>query len=214
MALTAPLERHEIAQRKIGGGQMAWYMTAPAVLRRLIDATGNCFSVSVLETSESPSVNRDGVIVGRTMTARVALSIPGLGTREHLGVQTVDDRGGEDLVKGAITDGIKKAATLFGLALELQDDDWSPPAEARAGGVSPSTSGDRRAGAAHPSWEERLKSADRSLATWLAIVHDAPSGGHLARAQQLMPPDVLSAVEIGKAVSQRAVELGKPGKGR
>jgi hypothetical protein len=54
----------------------------------------------------------------------VALTIPGLGTREHIGVQAVEERGGEDLVKGAITDALKKAATLFGVGLELYGPDY------------------------------------------------------------------------------------------
>jgi hypothetical protein len=46
-----------------------------------------------------------------------------VGTREHMGVQVVNaDSGGEDLWKGAISDALKKAASLFGVGRELYED--------------------------------------------------------------------------------------------
>jgi hypothetical protein len=51
------------------------------------------------------------------------LTIPGLGTRSGIGVQKVSERGGEDLVKGASSDSLKKSATLFGVALHLYGPD-------------------------------------------------------------------------------------------
>ncbi len=47
-----------------------------------------------------------------------------------MGVQKVSERGGEDLVKGAITDAMKKAATLFGVALELYGPDYGAEPDA------------------------------------------------------------------------------------
>jgi len=46
-----------------------------------------------------------------------------------MGVQMVSERGGEDLVKGAITDAMKKAATLFGVGLELYGPDYGDNAQ-------------------------------------------------------------------------------------
>ena len=46
------------------------------------------------------------------------LEIPGLGTRQVLGVQALEDGSGEDLIKGAPSDSLKKAASLFGVPLE------------------------------------------------------------------------------------------------
>lgn len=57
------------------------------------------------------------------LIAEVALTIPGIGTRSHVGVQVVNaTSGGEDLWKGAISDALKKAASLFGVARELYDE--------------------------------------------------------------------------------------------
>lgn len=53
------------------------------------------------------------------------LTIPGLGTRSGLGVQRVMDNAGEDLVKGAASDALKKCATLFGVGLELYGPDYA-----------------------------------------------------------------------------------------
>jgi len=49
----------------------------------------------------------------------IRLTIPGLGSREHMGVQlvTVAARG-EDLMKGVISDGLKKAAEMFGVPID------------------------------------------------------------------------------------------------
>jgi hypothetical protein len=60
------------------------------------------------------------------MFARVRLTLPGCGSREHIGVQVIRERDGEDMYKGAITDALKKAATLFGVGLELYEDEPKP----------------------------------------------------------------------------------------
>lgn len=46
------------------------------------------------------------------------LEIPELGNRQALGVQALDSGSGEDLVKGAGSDSLKKCASLFGVPLE------------------------------------------------------------------------------------------------
>src|SRR5688500_15084628 len=51
----------------------------------------------------------------------VELEIPQLGSKQGYGVQILNERGGEDLYKGAFTDGLKKAATQFGVGLELYE---------------------------------------------------------------------------------------------
>lgn len=117
-ALTRPFPREAIRQRKGGGGVMLDYVEGHTVIRRLNEATGNRWNLSVLDISERQ-------LGGQTLiTARVALTIPDLGSREALGVQLVSERGGEDLVKGAVTDALKKAATLFGVGLELYGPDY------------------------------------------------------------------------------------------
>ena len=116
--LGAAFPKAAIKQRSAGGGRMLDYVEGHVVIHRLNDATGNCWDMTVREiTSKQVGENT-------LMIAHVALTIPGLGTREGLGVQMVHVRGGEDLVKGCITDGLKKAATLFGVGLELYGPDY------------------------------------------------------------------------------------------
>lgn len=120
--LRRPFPREAIKQRVIGGGRKADYVEGHAVILRLIEATCNQFDVRVV------NLNLGDTLV----TATVELTIPGLGTRQHIGVQKVNPNGGEDLVKGAVTDGLKKAATLFGVALDLYGEDYeahSDPAD-------------------------------------------------------------------------------------
>ena len=62
---------------------------------------------------------------GKLSFALVTLSLPGLGSRQHIGVQAVEANSGEDVIaKGAVTDALKKAATLFGVGLELYGPDY------------------------------------------------------------------------------------------
>ena len=123
--LTAPFPKSAIKERQGGGGRMLSYVEGHTVIHRLNEATGNCWDMHVqsIETRATPA--------GNLMIAHVQLTIPGHGTREGLGVQLVNERGGEDLVKGCITDGLKKAATLFGVGLELYGPDYE------AGEVAP-----------------------------------------------------------------------------
>jgi hypothetical protein len=123
--LTQPFPRSAIKQRQAGGGRMLDYIEGHAVIHRLNDATDNCWDMEVKDIS-SKEIGQNTLMI-----ARVALHIPGLGTREGLGVQMVHERGGEDLVKGCITDALKKAATLFGVGLELYGPDYE------AGDVAP-----------------------------------------------------------------------------
>ncbi len=110
-------------QRSVGGKGFV-YVEGHVVIHRLIDATNNVWDFRVLDINTS--------VVGKDQTtndillvrATVELTIPGLGTRQHIGVQTVRAGSGEDLAKGAITDGLKKAATLFGVGLELYGPDY------------------------------------------------------------------------------------------
>lgn len=138
--LTEPFPRSAIKQREGGRGRMLDYVEGHTVIRRLNEATGNCWSMEVKDIS---SREMAGAML---MIARVSLAIPGLGTREGLGVQLVHDRGGEDLVKGCITDALKKAATLFGVGLELYGPDYEAGeiAAAPARGSAPQRSANIR----------------------------------------------------------------------
>jgi len=117
--LTEKFPREAIKTREGGRGKRLDYVEGHSVIHRLNDATNNCWDMTVRDiTSKQVGDNT-------LMIAHVALTLPGLGTREGLGVQMVHERGGEDLVKGCITDGLKKAATLFGVGLELYGADYA-----------------------------------------------------------------------------------------
>lgn len=119
--LMQPFPREAIKQRRGGGGRSLDYIEGHTVIRRLIHATGNEFDIDVLDLTW-----RDDLLL-----ATVQLTIPGLGRRQHIGVQKVSAGGGEDLVKGAVTDAIKKAATLFGVGLELYGPDYDADDDAQ-----------------------------------------------------------------------------------
>lgn len=117
-ALGEPFPDDAIKTRALTkGGATARYFSGDTVIRRLNRATGNRWDMQIKSLTTA----------GDLVTAHVALIIPELGSREHIGVQKVSERGGEDLVKGAITDALKKAATLFGVGLELYGDDFEDP---------------------------------------------------------------------------------------
>ncbi len=119
--LGAPFPQAAIKQRQGGGNRRFDYVEGHTVIHRLNDATGNQWDLAVREITVLE------IGTAKLLQARVALTIPGLGTREHLGVQAVNPGGGEDLIKGVITDALKKAATLFGVGLELYGDDYEAP---------------------------------------------------------------------------------------
>lgn len=117
--LTRPFPPLAVKQRKIGGGMMASYVDGTTVIRRLNEATGNNWTFTVDKHW----------IEGQLSYALVTLTLPGCGSRQHIGVQSTDARSGEDAVaKGAITDALKKAATLFGVGLELYGLDYEDEA--------------------------------------------------------------------------------------
>src|SRR6478609_11570926 len=117
-ALGEPFPKSALKQRQGQGSRQFTYVEGHTVIHRLNDATSNTWDLQIIDI--------DTMQLGpkSLVRAHVALTIPGLGRREHIGVQAVDERGGEDLVKGAITDALKKAATLFGVGLELYGPDY------------------------------------------------------------------------------------------
>ena len=113
-ALEKPFPKSAIKQRTIGGGKKADYVDGATVIRRLNEATGHQWSFTVDRYWTENNVT----------LALVTLTIPGMGSRQHIGVQSVGGSGEDAAAKGAITDGLKKAATLFGVALDLYGPDY------------------------------------------------------------------------------------------
>lgn len=111
-------------------------------------------------------------VLGKEMLiARVCVSIPGLGRRCHVGVQLPQENMGEDaVIKGAVTDGIKKALSLFGMGLYMghkEEVPLSDPRDANRGGErdprgpAPTGYGQRQDRAATVATKDALKAACR-----------------------------------------------------
>ncbi len=100
------------------------YVKYPQILRRLIYATGDRFSVDVLDQQMIPWGKTGKGHERMMLMATVRLTIPVLdSSRTHIGVQVATVNFGEDMWKGAVSDGIKKSAQAFGVAIELAGDD-------------------------------------------------------------------------------------------
>lgn len=112
--LTQPFPKQAVKQRDGGSGRRFDYVEAHTIIHRLNEATGNNWTFEVVSLEWRNDVL---IALGR-------LELPGHGSRMGIGVQKVSERGGEDLVKGAASDALKKAATLFGVALELYGPDY------------------------------------------------------------------------------------------
>jgi len=227
-ALMAPFAEEEIEDRKVGGNRTAFYVAGENIIRRLIQATGNRYDVEIksLERQDAPKVDqKTGEIKQRELwIARVAVTVPGLGTREHIGVQMVEEGSGEDIIKGVITDAVKKAATLFGVGLELYDDPKP--------GSNQNTSGrqDRRGdGTDLTTWRERVKQAlavedpnlwqevikaagkDPSKDTWrwIEIVAQLPTLDRLERFSHFAADQGMLTSAVESKIANRKKDLGR-----
>jgi hypothetical protein len=117
--LAKPFKPEVIRSRRIAGKDVR-YLPITAVVERLNRAcnswsfriVGHETITMMLNRRPEPRETPVFVVTGE-------LEIPELGVRQGLGVQAIDDGGGEDLLKGASSDALKKAAQLFGL--------WQPP---------------------------------------------------------------------------------------
>ncbi len=113
-----------IQERKIGGRQVA-YGPVAAVIERLNRACNTWNFRIVSRDRETMVLNRWNESTRKSEPREVSVSvvvgeltIPELGTRQALGVQALDDGSGEDLLKGAGSDSLKKCASLFSVPLE------------------------------------------------------------------------------------------------
>lgn len=124
----------ELIQQKQGGrGKLLDYISGKDVEERLDEATGGVWSAELLWTERDVLiVNRQGNEVEREVIySFIRLTIPGLGTRVGRGVQIKEPLAGEDVVKGAETDGLKVAAAKFGVGRYLYG--GGPSSEASGG---------------------------------------------------------------------------------
>jgi hypothetical protein len=128
--LNAPTPASAVKTRKGGFNKELRYLSGDYVIRKLIEATGGNYSTELMSkdfiTIKGKKKGEDVDLPAMLVVVR--LSIPGLGSKEGFGIQILDG-GGEDLYKGAFTDALKKAATQFGVGLDLYDEDFEPVEE-------------------------------------------------------------------------------------
>jgi hypothetical protein len=123
--LGRPFHPSAIQRRKIGGGREVAYLPVGAVIERLNKATNGWDFRIVSRDREVMTLNRFDQATRKSEPREVSVSvvvgeltIPELGSRQAIGVQALDDGSGEDLLKGAASDSLKKCASLFGVSVE------------------------------------------------------------------------------------------------
>ena len=117
--LARPFKPEVIRSRRIAGRDVN-YVPVATVIDRLNRACNSwSFRIVSHETITMMLNRRPEPRETPVFVVTGELEIPELGVRQGLGVQAIDDGGGEDLLKGASSDALKKAAQLFGL--------WQPP---------------------------------------------------------------------------------------
>jgi hypothetical protein len=134
-ALGEPFPKTAVKQREGARGRRFDYIETHTCIHRLNSAAG-AWDFRILNAE----FRADLLIVQGELT------IPGLGTRSGFGVQQVAPGAGEDLVKGAASDCLKKCATLFGVALELYGPDYesgevATPSQGQPRQAAPTRSG-------------------------------------------------------------------------
>jgi hypothetical protein len=130
--LAEPFPDSQIRSRQGGGGRSLAYVPGYAVINRLNRVCGKhrtTWDWRITEREWRPFVQGQQKLDGLIILGE--LTILRLGTRAGMGVQLLSERGGEDMVKGASTDALKKAATLFGVGIDLYGEDTEDPAEDR-----------------------------------------------------------------------------------
>lgn len=111
-----PKESHKT--KDIGRGRSFTYVDGATVIRRLIQGAGNLWSFEIVGTPWKEKTAR-----GEVEKVICRLTIDGT-SREHVGVQELGNSGADAEAKGAVTDALKKCATLFGIGLELYGPDY------------------------------------------------------------------------------------------
>jgi hypothetical protein len=124
--LREKFSKSAVKQRSGGGGKELDYLEGHTVIDRLITATNNLWSFSILQSDVREWGTTSKGEQQYLVRDLVRLFIDGLGYRDAWGVQIVTQKSGEDMWKGAQTDGLKKAASLFGVGLELYGDILPP----------------------------------------------------------------------------------------
>lgn len=126
--LCRPFPKEALKERDGGRGQKFKYIEGHTAINRLNEATDNNWNFEIIEMPPMIPMgkNRNGN-EQYLITVRGRLTIPGLGSRDDVGIQMFTIGGGEDLYKGAVRDCLKRCASNFGMALELYGEDYEAP---------------------------------------------------------------------------------------
>ena len=121
--LQRPFPAVAVKKRKGGHGKELDYLEGHTVILRVLEANPT-WDWYINEPKEiSLGIGKDGK-EQKCMMILGTLVIPGLGSRQGVGVQRIDQGGGEDLVKGAATDAFKNATKYFGVGLHLYGENY------------------------------------------------------------------------------------------
>lgn len=124
-ALSVAFPANAIQTKSIPGQRPLSYVAGHTYIHRLIDATGNGWDWQIKSFEPRPYGATSKGNAQLLLIVTGTLTIPGLGSRDGMGVQVVTaETGGEDMWKGAQTDALKNAARLFGVGLELYGPDY------------------------------------------------------------------------------------------
>lgn len=111
--LARPFPAEQIKQREGSRGMMFDYIEFPPVVHRLNQMS------SLYGLSWDWAI-KEHEMRGDVLVCTGSLRIERIGTRDGVGVQKVQEgRSSEDLLKGASSDALKRAGTLFGIGLHL-----------------------------------------------------------------------------------------------
>src|SRR5688572_29911256 len=129
--LKEPFPQAAIKQREGANKKMLDYVSGETVLRRAMRATNDNFNITfafppymmtIKEMYTNRANNKRESLEVDVFVVGVEVEIPGLGKRAGIGVQK-NQGGGEDLLKGALTDAIKNGFKNHGVALDLYGED-------------------------------------------------------------------------------------------
>lgn len=122
--LLAPFPKQAIQPKRVEGRPTLYYVPGHTYIRRLIEVAGNWdWQIKTFEPRPYGSTKAGNAQLLLIVTG--TLTIPGLGSRDGMGVQVVTaETGGEDMWKGAQTDALKNAAKLFGVGIDLYGPDY------------------------------------------------------------------------------------------
>lgn len=137
-ALSRPFDQTLIKQKPgpRGSGITYPYVVGRHYIERLNEAFEYGWSFEVVEHHAS---EKEVIVLGKLTTP--------LGVKQQFGGQRLDERHElSDGYKGAVTDALKKCASLLGIGLHIQDDD-----ESDSGYAPPRTSTGTSAGASRPA---------------------------------------------------------------